>query len=138
MTDAVRTALAATLLLTCGPALAQEPAPSRALPFAPVVPRPPLAGPAPPSPGVGAPIRVTTDTPEYCEQLSQRVMHAEHLLRAIAPASSSVQPPAIARLDRRSEVEELAAEGHDMCATGLIRGGLLRLRRAWMLLRAEK
>lgn len=78
---------------------------------------------SPPASGGSGPIRVTTDTPEYCEILSQRVVHAER-----APSATP------AARGKRAEVEELVAEGHQMCATGLIRGGLVRLRRAWMLL----
>lgn len=138
----VRTAFAATLLLTCGPAWAQGSPPSRTLgisatPGSAPPASLPLAGaardmppqtalPALPPPSTGAPMRVTTDTAEYCEQLSQRVHRAERPAAA-APAGKP---------ERRAEVEELVAEGHEMCATGLIRGGLLRLRRAWMLLRA--
>lgn len=82
-------------------------------------PASPPAAPAPPA-GATGPMRVTTDTPEYCVELSERVTHAE---RTPAPQHSP-------------EVDQLAAEGQHMCAIGLIRGGLLRLRRAWMLLRA--
>lgn len=97
----VRNAAAATLLLALGPVVAQsQPAPS------------------------SGPMRVTTDTPEYCEELSERVSHAEH-------------DHATTAVGRHAEVAELAEEGHQMCATGLIRGGLLRLRRAWMMLRSE-
>ncbi len=72
-------------------------------------------------------MRVTTDTAEYCEHLSRQVTQAERA-RATAPPVPK---------ERRIAVEELAAEGHEMCATGLIRGGLLRLRRAWIMLRAD-
>jgi hypothetical protein len=75
---------------------------------------------APPPPASG-PLRVTTDTPEYCETLAQRVARAEQ-----------------ARPDAPRRVEELAEEGHQMCTTGLIRGGLVRLRRALLMLRSEK
>jgi hypothetical protein len=75
---------------------------------------------APPPPS-GAPVRVTSDTPEYCETLAQRVARAEQ-----------------ARPNAPRQVEELAEEGHQMCNTGLIRGGLVRLRRALLMLRSEK
>jgi hypothetical protein len=103
----VRNMAAVALLLALGPIGAQsQPAPA------------PPAGPA-------GPMRVTSDTPEYCDQLSERVTHAEHTRLPTAGAG------------HKAEVEELAAEGHQMCSTGLIRPGLARLRRAWMLLRSD-
>jgi hypothetical protein len=85
----------------------------------------PLAGTslsqtAPPPPSAPE-VRVTTDTPEYCNTLAERVARDE-----------------LARPNAPRQVEELAEEGHHMCATGLIRGGLLRLRRAWLMLRTDK
>ncbi len=77
--------------------------------------------PPPPPPGAAGDALVTTDTPEYCETLADRVRRAE---------SARPNPP--------SQADELAEEGHHMCATGLIRGGLVRLRRAWLMLRREK
>ena len=62
-----------------------------------------------PPPGGGAgggEARVTTDTPEYCESLADRVARAERA-RPNAPRAAG----------------ELAEEGHHMCATGLIRAG---------------
>jgi hypothetical protein len=79
-----------------------------------------LSQTAPPPP-TGGPALVTTDTPEYCETLAERVARAEHI-----------------RPNLPRQVEELAEEGHRMCATGLIRGGLVRLRRALLMLRTEK
>jgi hypothetical protein len=79
-----------------------------------------LSQPAPPPPSAG-PLRVTTDTPEYCETLAQRVARAEQ-----------------ARPNAPHQAEELAEEGHSMCTVGLIRGGLVRLRRALLMLRTEK
>ena len=76
-----------------------------------------LSQSAPPAPA-GGPALVTTDTPEYCDTLAERVARAER----IRP-----NPP--------RQVEELAEEGHRMCATGLVRGGLVRLRRALLMLR---
>ena len=76
--------------------------------------------PAPPPPS-GAPVRVTSDTPEFCETLAERVARAEQ-----------------ARPNAPRQVEELAEEGHQMCTTGLIRGGLVRLRRALLMLRTDK
>lgn len=88
----------------------------------------PASPPGPPA-GATGPMRVTTDTPEYCVELSERVIHAERA----APAAGAMTAPAP---PHQTEVDQLAAEGQHMCAVGLIRGGLLRLRRALMLLRA--
>jgi hypothetical protein len=74
---------------------------------------------APPAPT--GPLRVTTDTPEFCDRLADRVARAEQ-----------------ARPNAPRQVEELAEEGHQMCTTGLIRGGLVRLRRALMMLYSDK
>jgi hypothetical protein len=79
-----------------------------------------LSQPAPPPPSAG-PARVTSDTAEFCERLAERVARAEQM-RPNAPR----------------QVEELAEEGHSMCSVGLIRGGLVRLRRALLMLRSEK
>ncbi len=97
---------------------------SAALAQGAVVPAPP-AGPGapalPPAGAAGSEIRVTTDTPEYCETLAERVARDER-----------------ARRDVPEQAAQLAEEGHHMCAQGLIRGGLVRLRRAWVMLRREK
>ncbi len=79
--------------------------------------------PAPQSPPVpqAGPMRVTTDTLEYCDDLAGRV------------AAERQHHP-----EPQPEAEVLAQEGQHMCDTGLIRGGLVRLRRALLLLRAEK
>ena len=68
--------------------------------------------------GNSAPVVVTTDTPEYCHKLMDRVTQA---LRAAA------MPPPL-------EVASLSNEGEHMCNDGLTRGGILRLRRALLLL----
>ena len=72
------------------------------------------------APGVGqpAPQRVITDTPEYCLQLLDRVS------QMVRVASSP--PP--------QEVSSLSTEGQRMCDQGQTRGGILRLRRALMLM----
>jgi len=62
--------------------------------------------------------RVTTDTPEYCLQLLDRV---SELVR-LAPAP----PP--------QDVTQLSSEGQKMCDQGQTRSGILRLRRALMLM----
>ena len=64
-----------------------------------------------------APMPTTTDTPQYCEQLAE--MLNQHLRRL-------AQPPVV--------VVELSVEGRRMCGIGLIRGGIIRLRRAMVLL----
>ncbi len=71
-------------------------------------------------PGVGqpAPQRVISDTPEYCLRLLDRV---SEMVRV-----ASVPPP--------QEVASLSTEGQRMCDQGQTRGGILRLRRALMLM----
>lgn len=64
--------------------------------------------------------RVITHTREYCEELSARAGQLRQA-RAAAPAEAAV----------------LAAEGDRLCAQGQIRPGIMRLRRAIMLLRSD-
>ncbi len=64
------------------------------------------------------PMQVTTDTPEYCLHLADRVQSLVHL--AVSP------PP--------QEVHDLSSEGQRMCASGQTRGGIMRLRKALMLM----
>ncbi len=73
----------------------------------------PVVGQSQPSPA-----QVTSDTPEYCLQLLDRV--SEMVRVAEAP------PP--------QEVTSLSSEGQRMCDQGQTRGGILRLRRALVLL----
>ena len=68
--------------------------------------------------GQSQPQRVTSDTPEYCLHLLDRV---SELVRVAA-----VPPP--------QEVTYLSSEGQRMCDQGQTRGGILRLRRALMLM----
>jgi hypothetical protein len=68
--------------------------------------------------GEPAPAQVTTDTPQYCLQLLDRV---SELVRTHA------HPP--------QEVTNLSTEGQRMCDQGQTRGGIMRLRRALVLLR---
>lgn len=68
--------------------------------------------------GQSPPQQVTSDTPEYCLQLLDRV--SEMVRGAPAP------PP--------QEVSSLSNEGQRMCDQGQTRGGILRLRRALMLM----
>jgi hypothetical protein len=65
------------------------------------------------------PERVTSDTPEYCMHLLDEVS----ALVRVAPAS----PP--------EEVTSLSTEGQKMCVHGQTKGGILRLRRALVLMR---
>lgn len=58
---------------------------------------------------------VTTDTRAYCVSLSQQIRQYGTLPR---------------------EVRELQVEGHGLCEAGKVRGGINRLRRALMVLRA--
>ncbi len=64
------------------------------------------------------PVVVTTDTPEYCQKLLDRIAQAIKVAAA---------PPPV-------EVSSLSTEGRRMCNNGLTRGGVLRLRRALLLL----
>ena len=64
------------------------------------------------------PVVVTTDTPEYCHNLFVRITEA---------IQAAATPPPV-------EVASLSAEGERMCNDGLTRGGILRLRRALMIL----
>ncbi len=63
------------------------------------------------------PQQVTTDTLDYCHQLAARVDQL---------TSAGPRPP--------ETVAELSAAGKDMCARGVIRGGIMRLRSAIVLL----
>ena len=61
---------------------------------------------------------VTSDTPEYCMQLFDRV---SELVRV-----AETPPP--------QEVTSLSSEGQKMCDQGMTRGGIMRLRRALLLM----
>ena len=77
---------------------------------------------SPPPATTAGPLTVTTDTQAYCDNLAARIQ-AE---RQTHPAAA------------KPEVESLAQEGQHMCDHGLIRGGLIRLRRAWLMLEGQK
>jgi hypothetical protein len=64
---------------------------------------------------------VTSDTPEYCLQLLDRV---SELVRV-----AETPPP--------QEVTSLSSEGQRMCDQGKTRSGIMRLRRALMLMTHE-
>ena len=63
-----------------------------------------------------APIAVTTDTLEYCEDMSARI--------AACP-------------DLTAEMHRLLDEGHHLCGRGEVRGGIMRLRRAMLLIQGR-
>lgn len=73
---------------------------------------------APPVVGQPPPQQVTSDTPEYCLHLLDRV---SELVRTAA-----TPPP--------QEVTSLSSEGQKMCDQGQTRGGILRLRRALLMM----
>jgi len=66
------------------------------------------------------PLRVITHTREYCDQLSARAVELRRL-----------------RATPLAQAELLAIEGDRLCAQGQIRPGIMRLRRAIMLLRGQ-
>lgn len=65
-----------------------------------------------------APAMVTSDTPEYCNALRLRV----------------AELPANADDDQQAEARSLADEGRHLCDEGQTRAGILRLRRALVLM----
>jgi hypothetical protein len=71
--------------------------------------------------GQATPAQVTTDTPQYCLQLLDEV---SELVRV------RTNPP--------EEVSNLSTEGQRMCDQGQTRGGIMRLRRALILLRQAR
>jgi hypothetical protein len=64
------------------------------------------------------PMEVTTDTPEYCLHLLDRVSEMVRLATIPVPR----------------EVTDLSTEGHSMCANGQTRKGIMRLRSALMIM----
>lgn len=67
------------------------------------------------------PMVITTDTPQYCQTLLERI--SELVGAATSP------PPA--------EVDSLSREGRRLCDEGHTRQGILRLRRAIVLLERQ-
>lgn len=67
---------------------------------------------------VSKPMEVTTDTPEYCLHLLDRVSKLVRLAALPVPR----------------EVTDLTLEGQRMCAQGQTRGGIMRLRSALMMM----
>jgi hypothetical protein len=70
--------------------------------------------------GESAPDLVTTDTPQYCLQLLDRV---SEMVRS--------------RANLPDEVTTLSTQGQRMCDQGQTRGGIMRLRRALVLLQQD-
>jgi hypothetical protein len=64
------------------------------------------------------PMEVTSDTPEYCLHLLDRVSELVRLATAPVPR----------------DVTDLSTEGHRMCAHGQTRSGIMRLRTALMIM----
>ena len=63
-----------------------------------------------------AAVPVITDTPEYCERMTTQV--------ATCP-------------DLTAEMHRLLDEGHHLCERGEVRGGIMRLRRAMLLIQGR-
>lgn len=72
--------------------------------------------------GQPAPQQITTDTPQYCLVLLDRV---SDLVRTLA-----APPP--------QEVTSLSTDGQRMCEQGQTRGGIMRLREALVLLTTQQ
>jgi hypothetical protein len=120
------------ILLLFGLVMSTVPAPWQSSRSQPPPPAAGQAAPAPVPPSSG-PVRVTTDTPEYCWSLARRV-DRERLARqppAAAPGSPDAAPATTALAEA---VSLLSLEGQRMCDQGLVVGGIARLRRAWTLL----
>ena len=64
------------------------------------------------------PMEITSDTPEYCLHLLDRVSELVRMADTPVPR----------------EVTDLTTEGHRMCAHGQTRGGIMRLRSALLIL----
>lgn len=80
------------------------------------------AWPLSPLSGQPAPQQVTTDTPQYCLVLLDRVS-------GLARGLAAPPPP---------EVTTLSAAGQQMCDRGQTRGGIMRLREALVELQAMR
>ena len=80
-----------------------------------VLPAVPVAGQSPPE-------RIMTDTPEYC-------LHLLDLVSRRAQVKPDPVPP---------EVTDLSSEGRRMCDEGQVRAGILRLRRALVMMDVQR
>jgi hypothetical protein len=67
------------------------------------------------------PMEVTSDTPEYCMHLLDRISELARLAAVPVPR----------------EVTDLTTEGHRMCAHGQTRGGIMRLRSALVIMEKD-
>jgi hypothetical protein len=67
------------------------------------------------------PMEVTTDTPEYCLHLLDRVSELVRVTDTPVPR----------------EVTDLTTEGHRMCAHGQTRSGIMRLRSALLIMERD-
>ncbi|HEY4041410.1 MAG TPA: hypothetical protein VGM32_06150 [Rhodopila sp.] len=65
-----------------------------------------------------SPMEITTDTPEYCRKLLDRMSSLARLATTPLPR----------------EVTDLTSEGQRMCDHGQTRGGIMRLRSALMIM----
>jgi hypothetical protein len=65
------------------------------------------------------PMEVTSDTPEYCLELADRVNNLVEV--------SQSKPP--------QQVADLQVQGKEMCEHGQTRGGIMRLRQAILLMK---
>ena len=70
------------------------------------------------TPVPSGPMEITTDTPEYCQELLHRVGNLERSATAPVPR----------------EITDLTSEGQRMCDHGQTRGGIMRVRSALMML----
>jgi hypothetical protein len=70
------------------------------------------------SPVQAIPMEITTDTPEYCHKLLNRISEIVRLATAPIPRKAS----------------DLTLEGQRMCDHGQTRGGIMRLRTALMIM----
>ena len=77
--------------------------------------------PASPVAGQSPPERVTTDTPEYCLHLLDLVSRRVQIVPGPPP----------------SDVTALSSEGRRMCDEGQVRAGILRLRRALVMMEKQ-
>ena len=76
-----------------------------------------LAGTAMQAGAQTAPLEVTTDTAAYCQHLSVQVAKRAKTMKSPPP-----------------DVIRLSDEGERLCDEGQVRGGIQRLRRAWMIM----
>jgi hypothetical protein len=108
-------------ILGSGAAQSQPPPPPGPPPGPPGYAFGPQLGHSPPPPGFAPPMRVLSDTPEFCSQL------ARHFARVQA-TRAFVPPDSVA----------LASEGEHLCATGRVRAGIARLRMAFFSIRPDR